>query len=158
MKKIAFSIIFAAILLGSTTISCFAGDGWQSNILISSGSASSKLTFGQNPAATDLNDGFYDVPAMLSGHLKAAFTDSEETLWRDIRGVGSENLKEWQLSITSGSRDIIKIIWDKKSFPKDARVTLIDTDTGKSIDMKMLSSYAMENRDVCELLIKVTNT
>ena len=156
MKKIAFSILFTAILLVSTNISCFAGDGWQSNILISSGSASSKLTFGQNPAATDLNDGFYDVPAMLSGELKAAFTDDEETLWRDIRGIGNETLKEWRLSVISASGEIVKISWDKKSFPKDTRVTLIDIDTGKSIDMKLLSSYAMENEGGSELLSKVS--
>ena len=157
MKKTAYSILFAAVLLGITSIPCFAADGWQANLLVSSGNASSKLTFGQNPAATDLDDGFYDVPALFSGDLRAAFTDGGGELWRDIRAAGSETVKEWRLSVTSGTEERIKVSWDKRGLPKDARVALIDIDTGESIDMKVLSSYSLGNSNGCELLIKVSN-
>ncbi|MCK4837828.1 MAG: hypothetical protein KAS94_03445 [Desulfobulbaceae bacterium] len=157
MNKTVFSILLATFLVGATTIFCFADDGWQANILISSGDASSKLTFGQNQAATDLNDGFYDVPALFSGQLQAAFTDGEGMLWRDIRDAGSEAVKEWRINITSASGETITVSWDQERLPKNAKVALIDVDTGKAIDMQVLSSYAMENRNGGELLIQVSN-
>lgn len=158
MKETAYSILFAAVLLGITSIPCFAADGWQANLLVSSGNASSKLTFGQNPAATDLDDGFYDVPAMFSGDLRAAFTDGGGTLWRDIRAAGNETAKEWRLTVTSGTEESIRVSWDRKGLPKDAMVALIDVETGESIDMKVSSNYALGNRNGAELLIVMSSS
>jgi hypothetical protein len=157
MKKTAFSLLFAAFLVVSTAIFCFADEAWQANILIYSGNATSKLTFGQHPTATDNNDGFFDVPALFSGNLQAAFTDGGGTLWRDIRAFGDNNVKEWRLGVTSGSGKTLKFSWDKGRLPKNARVMLIDVDTGKSIDMQMVSSYLMVYRNGGELVIEVSS-
>lgn len=157
MKKTTFSSLLAVVLLVAMTMPCFAGEGWQANILITAGNASSKLTFGQHLAATDRNDGFYDVPALLSGELRTAFSDGGGTLWRDIRGVGTETGQEWRLSVSSGSGEEIKVSWDNQVLPKDARITLIDLETGKSIDMQVMSSHRMGNRTGGALLIEVSN-
>jgi hypothetical protein len=157
MKKTTLSILLAVILILSMPISCFAGDGWQANILITSGNASSRLTFGQHVDATDHNDGFYDVPALFSGELQAAFTGGGETLWRDIRGVGTETGQEWRLIVTSDTGEEIKVSWDNKGLPAEVSIALVDVETGKSIDMQVMSSYLMENKAGGALLIEVSN-
>jgi len=157
MNKTVFSILLATFLVGATTIFCFADDGGQAYILISSGPASSRLSFGQNLAATDLNDGFYDVPPLLSGQLQAIFTNGGGELWRDIRAAGTETSREWRLKITSAAGETIKVSWNQGLLPKNTEVALIDVGTGKAIDMKVLSSYTMENSNGGELLIQVSN-
>ncbi|MBU0484088.1 MAG: hypothetical protein KKB30_06195 [Proteobacteria bacterium] len=73
-----------------------AGAEWEVNLVISAGSAKSRVSFGARFDATGDNDGRYDVPAMLSGDLQARFVDGGGFLWRDIRGTG-HNLEEWIL-------------------------------------------------------------
>lgn len=150
------TVLLALVMLVPTGF-CFAGEDWQANLVVSSSNASSRLTFGQNQAATDLNDGFYDVSALFSGSLRAAFTDGGGTLWRDIRGGDNGTGQEWRLSVTAATGEIVKVSWDKDSLPKNIRVTLIEVDTGRSVDMKELSSYAVENRNGGELIIEVSN-
>ena len=60
------AVLFMLVMIMSVAL-CFAGEGWQANLDVSSGNASTRLTLGQNSAATDFNDGFYDVPALFSG-------------------------------------------------------------------------------------------
>ena len=157
MKIYLFSIMLAAMLILPAASYCFAGDGWQANLAISAGKASSKLTFGQNPAATDLEDGFYDVPAMLSGEFRAAFTDGDTALWRDIRAIGNGTGKEWHLTIISGTDETINVRWNQQGFPEESRVELYDVDSGESIDMKLFTSYVLTDRNDAELIIKISD-
>ena len=151
------SAVLLAIVMVMTAGLCLAGDGWQSSLVVSSGNASSRLTFGQNPAATDRQDGFYDVPALFSGALQAAFSDGGEDLWRDIRSAGLEPEQEWRLNVNSETGEATKVSWDKKSLPENLKVVLIDVEAGMTIDMKEFSSDAMEDGAGGELLIKVGN-
>jgi len=155
MRTILSTTLLALVLILSDT-TCFADYGWQANLLISSGSASSKLTLGQNKEATDGNDGFYDVPALFSGQFHAAFTGGGGTMWRDIRSAGAKTVEKWQLSVFSGIEEAINFSWDKSQFPPSASVTLIDDNNDKSIDMKAISAYSMKHMDSAELSIEVS--
>jgi hypothetical protein len=157
MKKYTLPALLAAVLTISAAGPGFAGAGWQANLLVDSGKATSKLTFGQHPAATDGNDGFYDVPALFSGQLQASFTNGGETLWRDIRAANPAGTKKWRVSIVSESAEEIALSWDRDRLPPNSEIVLIDLESQEFIDMKTTSGYVLENRNGGELIIKVSD-
>jgi len=152
MKRTIIYFLLTSLMIIGWAFSGIAADGWQANITVSSEAASTRLTFGLMSDATDMNDGLYDVPAMLSGSLKAYFSGGGGALWRDIRAAGSD--QEWNLVYDADDRIFLR--WDQKSFPEDANVGLIDSFADKVVNMKTLSSYSPGIRTSGELLIKVT--
>jgi len=156
MNRTVLSLLLIVFLGMFVSQSCYAGDGWQFDILISSGNSSNKLTIGQNQTASDDNDGFHDVPALLSGDLHAAFTNGGGLLWRDIRALVDGDVKDWLLDVKSDSGEVITISWDKNRLPVNTRLALVEVDSGQSVDMNMLSSYSMGNLNGGELVIEVS--
>lgn len=133
-----------------------AADGWEANVMITSGSAASRLSFGQRSDATDLVDGVYDLPAMLTGDLQVYFHNVAESLWRDIRGM--EPQSEWQLVIFNRRLDeAVKVSWDPAALPEKSEIKLIDDAKGIETDMKLTNEYILENVSESLLLIEVVN-
>jgi hypothetical protein len=154
VKKIITTIFFAGLCFGIFSYPASASDGWEASITVTSGNAESRLSFGQKPDATDLTDGLYDLPAMLSGVIQVYFQTDGESFWRDIRAMGPG--KEWRLLITSQTGQPITITWDPENLPADANVSLIDPANDRETDMKTTGSYTMENTGNALLLLEVT--
>lgn len=146
MKKLIIAISLSVLLSGVFVAGSLAADGWEATIKVTADNATSRLSFGQQADATDLVDGPYDVPALLSGTLQAWFTNSKSDLWRDIRSTGEAN--EWQLMITSRTDSPITISWDPATLPDEITAELIDSARATAIDMKSASSYTLN--DVAE--------
>ncbi|MBW6512798.1 MAG: hypothetical protein K0A93_11920 [Desulfuromonadaceae bacterium] len=123
MKKM---ILALAILLISLPV---YADGWESQINITAGSASSRLVFGQQPDATDGIDGQYDIPAMLNGSLQVVF-DSGKQLWRDIRI--SDSVSSWTIDILA-AEERVNLSWDTTALPA---MVLVDLKTGDVTNMQ----------------------
>lgn len=151
MNKTIRIIMIVSVLLPAPAISCWAGDSWQTNIKVQSGNAASRLTLGQNKGATDFTDGFFDVPALLAGTLRAGFTDSGEVLWRDIRS--SDGDKEWLLSLNTTGDEGLRVSWDCAALPDNVSLLLTDIATGVTMDMKVVSYYLLDNNRSAELKI-----
>ena len=138
----------------SYLVSAFVG--WQASITVTSGNAESRLSFGQKADATDLIDGLYDVPAMLSGSIQVYFQTEVDTFWRDMWALGPGK-KWWQFIITSHTGEPIDITWNPDNLLTDANVKLIDTANGKEIDMKNSNFYPLESTNKALLLLEVTS-
>lgn len=155
MNKILIAILAASLVSISPAAILMAADGWEANITVTSGSAKSRLSFGQQPDATDQKDNRYDVRAMLSGTLHAWFDNDEADLWRDIRATGEAN--EWQLKITSGTDSPISISWDPSTLPDEITAELIDSTGAGAIDMKSATSFTLNESSEAELMIIINN-
>ena len=155
MKKTNIIIFFTILFIGIFSYQVSAFDGWEAAITVTSGNAESRLSFGQQPDATDLNDGRYDVPAMLSGTIQVYSQTKDGPFWRDIKAMDSS--KEWQLIITSRTGQPISITWNPANLPADANVKLIDAANGREIGMNASSAYTLENTSDALLLIEVTS-
>jgi len=156
MKTTISSLLLVPCILVSVAVSSFAAEDWQASLTISSGNATSRLTFGQHPDATDDVDGLYDVPALLSGQLQAAFVNDEATLWRDIRAIGSGTLPEWRIDIAATTGKTIILSWNREKLPENAKLTLIELDSGERIDMSRVSTYFID-MDQGELIIEAND-
>jgi hypothetical protein len=137
------------------TISTSAAAGWETNITVISDNAESRLSFGQKVDATDLSDGLYDVPALLSGAIQVFFQTPDGSFWRDIRAIGAA--KEWRLIIVSQTGRPVAISWNPADLPDNAEIRLTDTADGSRVDMKSSNSYTPANPGNASLLIEVTN-
>jgi len=155
MKKNIWMSLFmvSGLLVGSSMADAAAG--WETNLLISAGTAESRLSLGQRSDATSEEDGRYDVPAMLSGTLRAAFTGGGGSLWRDIRAFG-RNREEWHLAIASSNGQPVKIGWDAKGLPKGFRFELIDEAAGQVIAMESSSAYKPA-KTAAALIVRVSS-
>ena len=154
MKKIITTIFFTGLFVGIFSYPASALAGWEAAISVTSGNSESRLSFGQKADATDLSDGLYDVPAMLSGAIQVYFQTEGESFWRDIRAMGPNS--EWQLIITSQTGKPVVISWDSDNLPPDADVRLVDSGNGKEIDMKSFNSYSLGSTDNAILLLEIT--
>lgn len=155
MNKGLITILFTVLLIGVSAQQTLALEGWEANITVTSGSSESRFSFGQRPDATDLEDGFYDVPAMLSGDLQVYSQTREGAFWRDIRGTDQGN--EWQLVIMSQTQKTVYIAWDSANLPKRGRIKLVDAANGKETDMKTAGSYTIGSSGEALFTIEVTN-
>jgi len=140
-KNIRMSVLLVCGLLAASS-PAGAATGWETNLLVSAGTAESRLAFGQRADATSLADGRYDVPAMLGGTLQAAFTGGGGPLWRDIRAFGRDH-EEWQLAIVGQGGQPVKIVWDAGSLPKGFSFELIDAETDQVVAMETCSAYTV---------------
>lgn len=156
MRKKRSTLLLAVALLILSATACFAGEGWQANIMVRSGSAASRVTFGQDSGATDLKDGFYDVPALLAGSLRVAFTDGGAVLWQNIKALDDGREKEWLLAINSSLGEDIGVGWERADIPEDISVVLFDEASGRAVDMKLMSYYQLANNKSGELRIKAS--
>lgn len=154
MKKIFATILFTGLFMGLCPPPSSAFTGWEANITVTSGNAENRLSFGQRADATDLTDGLYDLPAMLSGTIQIYFQTEGKPLWRDIRAMGPD--KEWQLIITSQTGQPLAITWDPDHLPATANVRLVDPANGIETDMKASNAYLMENTDNALLILRLT--
>jgi len=145
-------VMVSGLLVGSS--SAKAATGWESNLLVSAGAVESQLSFGQRADATNLADGRYDVPAMLSGTLQAAFTGGGGSLWRDIRALGREP-EEWQLVVASSGGRPVQITWDAEKLPEGFNFELLDADGDQVIAMDSIAMYTLAN-PAAVLTVRVT--
>ncbi len=150
-RLILVSLMVLPLIFGNIA---FADDGWEASITVKVLNAENKLSFGQRPDATDGYDGPYDVPAMLSGDIKAYFQDSETKYWRDIKAITNSENKTWDLWIGSSlNGEMVKIQWAAELLP--INTILIDNDTGAVIDMKTEESYSYQNNGQRQFMIEV---
>ncbi|MCA1765495.1 MAG: hypothetical protein LC633_04490 [Desulfobulbaceae bacterium] len=155
MKKIIISLFLTCFLAAATLSSASAMEGWEAGIKVSSDRAASTLAFGQQPDATDLADGLYDVPAMLSGTMQVYFLNEEDSFWRDIRGMGS--YKVWRLVISSQTGEPVTLSWNPADLPAESEVKLINEADRQEIDMKDAEEYSLGITPESSLLIEATN-
>jgi hypothetical protein len=154
MKTICIALL-TLLITGFFAATALADGNWEISISVSSGNAENRLALGQNQDATNQKDGLYDVPAMLSGALRAWFTSSGRPLWRDIRSTVPGDTYEWQLQISSRTGLPAMVSWDPEQFPTETTVELIDNTTGTVIDMSSTDNYLLENSSEAELKIKI---
>jgi len=153
VKKITILLFLTSFLTVATLPTASAMEGWEASIKVTSGQAASTLAFGQRPDATDLADGLYDLPAMLSGDIQVYFSNEEGSFWRDIRGPGSH--QEWRLVMVSQTGEPVTVSWNPSDLPGNKNLTLRDVTEGIEIDMKAAEYYIHENIFESSLLIEV---
>lgn len=131
--------------------------GWEARLVVSAGTAKNKLVFGQMPGATDGYDGRFEVPAMLSGTVKAYFEgQGARLLWRDIKSLSGT--KSWPLNIEAADGNAnITVKWSQSNIPVNYNVTLFDTATGSSVNMSSSSFYTYKNNGPRKLIIRTTS-
>jgi hypothetical protein len=154
MKKLTIMIIIlVAVTLASISLANSV-DGWESNLTVTVMNADNRLSFGQQADATDGMDGQYEVPAMLSGDIRAYFICNGAKIWRDIQAVG-QNPKVWDLVIeTSYTGKDVELRWNAASLPEGT--TLLDITAGRSIDMNTYASYSYQHNGTRKFKIEVT--
>lgn len=155
MKKIIIFLFLACFPAFASSPSASASESWEAGIKVTSGRTANTLAFGQKPDATDLADGLYDVPAMLSGDIQVYFLNDEGSFWRDIRGAGS--YQEWRLVIVSQTGQPVTLSWDPAKLPDGSEIKLINEADRKGSDMKKATNYTLANTAKSSLLIEVTN-
>ena len=155
MNKGIFMITVAVASLFFCNSLTWAAEGWETNLIVASGTAESRLSFGQQADATDLDDGRYDVPAMLTGTLQAAFVGGGGSFWRDIRSTGADQ-QEWRLLVGSSSGQPVKISWDSKSLPAGYLFELIDGTNSQTINMESSSVFTVEEGASIDLTVRVS--
>jgi len=157
-----FSVFFL-LTLALITDTVFAFGEWESNLNIKISNAENRLSFGQKADATNALDGKYDVPSISGEKLEAVFTLNGKDLWRDIRSIRKE-IKQWDIKIESPLiGEIVRVSWQRDSFPEDIEIRLIDTQDnpltpfgkGEVIDMKRSNSYTYRNNGARYLKIEI---
>jgi len=156
-KKIGIVVI--ALIIQITLLDRLnAQDGWEINIKAKILNAENKLTIGQRPDATDGIDGKYDIPGLLAGDIKAYIELEGDKYWRDIRqSCNTPCKKTWNIIVESGIQgQLIELSWNSSDIPRDASMVLIDTETGKVIDMKSADyKYIYKNKGRREFIVEV---
>ena len=141
MKK----MLLVILLIAAPTIQTFAADGWEAKIKVSVLTAENKISFGQKTDATNGIDGLYDVPAMLSGDIRAYFLLDSGGYWRDIRPLGTA---AWTIMVESELiGKTIKITWrpeELEALPAGSVLLMADT-AKKALDMKKTGLYTFIN-------------
>lgn len=155
-KPLPLIIVIAFMLIVIGVSPSLATDGWEINIVVSVGVAENRLSFGQRPDATDGVDGQYDVPAMLSGDVRAYFPNPDGKYWRDIKAMTPGAVKIWEINIESPlTGQMVEVKWKRELLPENARVNLIDNSAGAVIDMKAQGSYKYQNNGQRQLKVEV---
>jgi hypothetical protein len=147
-KKLKNLLVAAVITLVSLYVCpVFAAIEWETNLTVNIDAADTRLSFGQKEDATDGIDGKYDVPAMLSGDIKAYFSDKEGSFWRDIKKSASSQ-KRWSMRVESllKNRDV-SIKWNQDGFPHQGTIKIKDVKSGIVTDMRKASSYSYQNSE-----------
>lgn len=141
-KIIALFTLVFALVLTSMPVQAQNLSGWETNLIVTINDAENKIGIGQNSNATDLMDGAFDVPALLSGTMRAYSVTDATSLWRDIKSFGKNS---WTIIVESSDKGIITIKWDTNLLPQDTSFTLVDTVINNTVDMKAKSNYSYKN-------------
>ena len=154
LSRIITGVTILAMLTAPCVLSCWAQSGWETELLISSERAQNRLLFGQQADATNGIDGRFDVPAMLSGTLKASFEDdSGKRLWRDIKALEKVS---WVIRVeTNNPQAEVKLDWSPATLPKSTEVLLVDRENNKTISMHKTSSYSFNGQSSKTLSISL---
>ncbi len=150
--------IVTIILIMQLTGFLYAQNGWEMNITMKLLNAKNRLTIGQRPDASDAVDGKYDVPALLSGDIKAYMELESNKYWKNIKESCNPPCKKaWNIFVDSEAwGQIIEVSWNSLNIPYDVSIILIDTATGEVIDMKTEQhEYAYENTGRREFIVEV---
>lgn len=152
---IGAAIIIQIILPGILS----AQDGWEMNIKAKYLNAENKLVIGQRTDASDVIDGRYDVPALLSDGVIKAYMELEgDQYWKDIKKTcPTPCLKAWHILVESEDMGgIIELSWDPVNIPNNTSIVLIDQGTGKRMDMNLEQyRYTYENSGRREFMVEV---
>lgn len=125
----------------------FAAQEWEGRLVVKSGAAESRLAFGQRSDATPGADGFYDVPAMFGGSLKAWFDLAGAPYWRDIQGSAAGQGGSWLLQVDSSQLgQAIELHWQVPAALPGA-LYLVDVSQGQRIDLRQHSSFRYINQE-----------
>jgi len=157
-KKMAIITVATILQLILLTSISNAQAEWEMNIIARVLNAENKLTIGQRADATDGMDGRYDVPALLAGDIKAYIELEGQKYWKDIRQTCNTACKKaWNMLIESEIKgQIIELSWDLSDIPDNANLILIDTETGKVIDMNLVPhKYTYKNLGRREFIVEV---
>ena len=142
-------MVLAAILWLSLYSPAPAQESWQLDIKVSVLDAQNRLSLGQKLDATDGWNARYDVPAILSGDIKAYLEEpAGRKYWRKFKGSCDRHpcIKTWDAIVESELKDqVIKMEWNPSSFPAEMTIALIDEATGKVVNMKEQTEYSYNN-------------
>ena len=156
-NRFKISIIILLILTGYLSKTpVYADDGWEANLTVTISTADNKLSFGQRAGAADGIDGKYDVPALLSGDIRAYFLTEKGNYWRDIKSLTPAETKRWDIRVESPLKGKIIIIrWNPGNMTAVSVINLIDRSSGVIMDMKAINSCSYQNNGVREFSIEV---
>jgi hypothetical protein len=147
--------------LTSLTRVVYGSTGWEAVIKVQSHSAENKLALGMQPDALDGVDARYDIPAYQTGDasLNAYMDLNGNQYWRDMRflcNTKARCLKAWEIVInTSSGSGSAQLIWNPMDFPQGTVVSLMDTTTGKSTNMKQRSQYSYQSTGSRRFIVEV---
>ena len=146
IKKIIIAAAAITVMSISANVSA-CENGWNLSIKANVLNAENRLIIGQVPGAGDGIDGRYDVPALLSGDIKAYIELEGKEYWKDIKEpCNNPCRKSWNIFVESEVwGQIIEIAWNPLDIPENISVILIDTATGEITDMKTEQSKAYDN-------------
>src|SRR3989337_206210 len=156
-NRFKISIIILLILTGYLSKTpVYADDGWEANLTVTISTADNKLSFGKRADAADGIDGKYDVPALLSGDIRAYFLTEKGNYWRDIKSRSPAETKRWDIRVESPLKGKIIIIrWNPGNMTAVSVINLIDRSSGVIMDMKAINSCSYQNNGVREFSIEV---
>lgn len=156
MRNIPMKILTIAIILINISMAT-AEDDWQLNIKAKILEAENRFVIGQMHDASDWIDGRYDIPALLSGDIRAYIKFEDDKLWKDIK-KSCEDLcqKTWDIFVESpivGNE--VGLTWNLLDIPDNISINLLDRETGKIIDMKTDNEYSFKNTGEREFTVEV---
>lgn len=156
IKRVIIMIVALAIMLVNADISA-AENSWEMGIKAKALNAENRLTIGQRPDASDGIDSRYDVPALLAGDIEAYTEIENNKYWKNIKeSCNTPCKKTWDIFVESKTLgQIMELSWDSLNIPDDISIILIDTATGKIVDMKKEQhKYTFENRGKRKFIIE----
>lgn len=155
MKLLAgVTMLLAGCLL--SVASAWAADDWEVALKVKAGVAENKLSFGQKADATDGIDGRYDVPAILSGDVRASFLEKGKSYWRDIKALAPGAISSWDLQVEATRPGPVELRWSGV-FLKSAVVSLVDLATGERVNMQTERSFVFNYDGPRSLRIEAEN-
>jgi hypothetical protein len=153
-KRYTLKLILIIMMIAAFASQAYAAVEWEAGIKVKIRNAGNTVNLGQKADAVDGCDARYEVPAMLAGDVMAYFIRGNKELWRDIKGIALDSLKEWYMSIESPViGEPVTISWDPDALP--GGLTLTDPSAGVKVNMKELNSYVYTNTGHKKLIIQI---
>ncbi|MDH4226413.1 MAG: hypothetical protein OEV59_01470 [Deltaproteobacteria bacterium] len=151
IRKILAALVLAAVMLSASPKVSDAKAIWLSDIWVRYNNDSARLMLGSAIHATDgFDGGGYDLyTTFMQGSPVMAYFDhtswglDKTYYWVDIKDTNLP--KQWEFSVVATNVAPHTINWIVNSVPGTVTLTLTDTATGQSVDMRAVDSYTYDN-------------
>jgi len=158
MKDMLIKILSLVVTIILINISmATAENNWQVSIKAKILDAENRLVIGQEADASDGIDGRYDVPALLSGDIKAYIEFGDDKLWKDIKKSCEDTCqKTWNIFVESTIAGYnVELTWDLLNMHDNVSINLLDNETGEIINMATNNKHSFGNTGKREFTVEV---